>query len=209
MNDMLFVLDGPQNYLSTIAKHRKAIDQYNRQTNATRFPSVDVIDPLTHLDLFLQEIARRKCDIIVRTFLSSMLKIKTNVFGLGSIHAIVSASLQAFGVPTWMSDNKEHGLPCLTKICNGLIYYWRIMCLGPARQHRRLIKVLKDWGNLQYHADFHDEQLLVLYNLPLQFANKYINRFGSWVLSRGLLMMIHQQHFQITGQQDLISKNLN
>ena len=209
MNDIVFVLNGPKRNLSTVSRYRKAIDQYNKQTRPTRFPSIDLIDPLTHLDLFLQEIARRNCDIIVRTFLSSMLKIKTNIFGLGSITGIALASLQSFGVPNWMTDNKEEGIPCLTAICNSLIYYWRVMCLGPARQHRRLIKVLKDWGNLQYHADFHDEQLLVLYNVPLQVAHNYINRFGSWVLSRGLFMMIHQLELGVGNNLYNIEDNIS
>ena len=192
VDDTIFVLGASRFSLSSVSKHRKASDLHKKQTTATRFPSIDSVDPLTHLDLFLQEMSRRNCDLIVRTFLSSMLKVKDNVFGLGSITGIAIASLKAFGVPSWMTDNAEEGLPCLTKICNALIYYWRTMCLGPARQHRRLLKVLKDWGNLQYHADFHDQQLLLLYNVPLKYANQYINRFGSWVLSRGLLMMIHQ-----------------
>ena len=83
------------------------------------------------------------------------------------------------------------------------------MCLGPARQHRRLIKVLKDWGNLQYHADFHDEQLLVLYNVPLQVAHNYINRFGSWVLSRGLFMMIHQLELGVGNNLYNIEDNIS
>ena len=191
-DDIIFVLRSSKSSVYSVSKHRKASDLHKKQTTAKRFPSIDSVDPLTHLDLFLQEMSRRNCDLIVRTFLSSMLKIKDNVFGLGSITGIAIASLKAFGVPTWMTDNAEEGLPCLTKICNALIYYWRTMCLGPARQHRCLLKVLKDWGNLQYHADFHDEQLLLLYNVALKYANQYINRFGSWVLSRGLLMMIHQ-----------------
>ena len=140
VDDIIFVLRSSKSSVSSVSKHRRASDLHKKQTTAKRFPSIDSVDPLTHLDLFLQEMSRRNCDLIVRTFLSSMLKIKDNVFGLGSITGIAIASLKAFGVPTWMTDNAEEGLPC-DQNCNALIYYWRTMCLGPARQHRCLLKV--------------------------------------------------------------------
>jgi hypothetical protein len=186
LKDFVFVvtrtLDIPTTFM-----HAKALELYYQQDNREILDD-SVLDPLVHIDIFLDHFAEQDADIVVRSYLWSTFRNKQNCLGLGGLPLIVRASTKAFGVPSWMHDSEE-GMEVVSLISNSLQYVFRTRCLTPARQHRRLMKNLADWGNLQRHGDIGDEELLKSKNIPIENAMLYINRFGSWILDRSLRMM--------------------
>ena len=179
--------------IPTCEEHAQAMRKFNEmKTRPLQVTRVE-IDPLTNILSFLQQFTCRDADIFSRSVSSLMLKCKDKCLGLGSLTLILTQATLAFGVPPWMVEEKA-GEEIISLMSISMLYLFRTKCLSPARQHRRLLKNLKDLGGLQVNADYFDEQILRSRNIPINSATTpyYMNRFGSWVLDRALSVMVDQ-----------------
>ena len=154
---------------------------------------------------YLSDIVSRNADIFSRSVLNLLILgpltrsvVSDNVtirpamlLGRDPMDECVISNCLEYGILPWMIKSSS-GLQSLASIIPATLNGFRLHCLSSARLHRRISKLLSDWGDLQNEIDFYDSRMLIEAGLAKEDNRLYSNRFGSYVLDMSLELMKEQ-----------------
>ena len=114
------------------------------------------------------------------------------LLGRDILSDVVCSSLLEYGVAPWMLKNEPFGIESGKHILPVTTNEMRLYCLAPARLHRRINRVLHEWGEVQQEVDYLDSAMLASVKITGEATRTFANRFGSWVLDRAMGLMVRQ-----------------